>query len=85
MKTLTNTILKTTLIVLPAFGFFACDNDEDMDMPENDVASLFVSSNTSGMITVMDFSSSDVSSSTFASAGADADGIYARWRPSNPT
>ncbi|QDH80670.1 hypothetical protein FKX85_17135 [Echinicola soli] len=77
MKTLTKAILRTSLIVLPTLGFYSCDNDEEMDMPENEVASLFVSSNTSGMITIIDFSSmNDVSSSTVASAGTDADGIY---------
>ncbi|GGF26878.1 hypothetical protein [Echinicola rosea] len=77
MKTIAKTILRTTLIALPTLGFYSCDNDEEMDMPENEVASLFVSSNTSGMITILDFASMDgIGSSTVASAGADADGIY---------
>ncbi|GAB3658425.1 hypothetical protein GCM10028791_31350 [Echinicola sediminis] len=48
-----------------------------MEMTNKNKASLFVSSNTSGMITVMDFSDPDaIATSSTASAGTDADGIY---------
>ncbi|AWW28953.1 hypothetical protein DN752_01730 [Echinicola strongylocentroti] len=58
-------------------GFYSCDNDEGMDVPEKEIASLFVSSNTSGEISIMDFTSmDDISTNTVASAGTDADGIH---------
>ncbi|MBD8490729.1 hypothetical protein IFO69_18395 [Echinicola sp. CAU 1574] len=78
MKIDLNKTLIASLTVGISLCNLSCTNDDDMDMPDNgDIASLFVSSNTSGMISIMDFTDpSNVSTSTTASAGADADGIY---------
>ncbi|WP_186757948.1 hypothetical protein [Echinicola salinicaeni] len=77
MKTQTNKFLAVGLLATTALFNISCDNNDDMDMPENNVASLFVSSNTSGEVSIIDFSDeSNITTTTTAAAGTDADGIY---------
>ncbi|UCS92695.1 hypothetical protein KZP23_18725 [Echinicola marina] len=77
MKTQTNKFLAIGLLATTALFNISCDNDDDMGMPENNVASLFVSSNTSGEVSIIDFSDeNNITTTITSSAGTDADGIY---------
>ena len=78
---------KLGLLLLAAFAvtFTACEDDDDiLGVDLNDDGTLFISSNTSGLVSVVDTRDSDnFEVQTFAADGTDSDGIYFNERTGN--
>ncbi len=70
--------LSLLALALMAFTFSSCDDDDDtfLGFDLDDDGTLFLSSNTSGNVGVLNLEADTMTISTFASAGMDADGIY---------
>ncbi|MBC6995827.1 hypothetical protein QWY85_17570 [Neolewinella lacunae] len=65
------------LLTLTALSFTSCDDDDDvLGIDLTDDGTLFMSSNTTGLVGVLDVNDNPLEVETFASAGMDADGIY---------
>ena len=70
--------LTTLLLLLTAVSFSSCEDDDDiLGVDLNDDGTLFISSNTSGLVSVVDTRDSDnFEVQTFSASGTDADGIF---------
>lgn len=66
------------LLALTAVSFTSCEDDDDiLGMDFNDDGTLFMSSNTNGLVGVIDTRDSDNREIfTFTAAGTDSDGLY---------
>ena len=69
--------LSLLFLALFAFTFTACDDDEDDPINDPDAVELFVSSNTTGQVTIIDLNNEDGARERTATVPyTDADGIY---------
>lgn len=66
------------LLTITAVSFTSCEDDDDiLGVDLNDDGTLFISSNTSGLVSVLDTRDSDNREiMTFTAEGMDSDGIY---------
>ena len=66
-----------TLLVF-ALSFQSCDDDDDnfLGFDLDDDGTVFLSSNTSGMVGILDLEDTPLTIETFTARGNDADGIY---------
>lgn len=72
-------ISKLSLLLLPviALSLSACQDDDDViGFDLDDDGTLFLSSNTSGMVGILDLEDSPLEIETFQTRGTDADGLY---------
>ena len=71
---------KLSLLTLAVFAlaFTSCDDDDDnlLGFDLDDDGTVFLSSNTSGMVGILDLEDSPLTIETFMGRGTDADGIY---------
>lgn len=65
------------VLALTTLCFTACDDDDDvLGIDLTDSGTLFLSSNTSGMVGVLDVNDNPPELETFTAAGMDADGLF---------
>ncbi|WP_104420065.1 hypothetical protein [Neolewinella xylanilytica] len=70
--------LSLLLLTAVALAFTSCDDDDDpiLGGEIGDDGTLFLSSNTSGMVGILSLEDEPLEIETFAAQGTDADGIY---------
>ncbi len=75
---LPNSKMHLLLLATTLFAFSACEDDDVLGIDLSNDGTLFISSNTSGTVGVIDTrdSESDRETMTFTAAGTDADGIF---------
>lgn len=78
MKFLFNSRLALIVLALFAVSFTSCDDDDDeiLGIDITNDGTLFLSSNTSGMVGVIDANDTPFELETFPAVGMDADGIF---------
>lgn len=67
--------LKTLIILVLGFSFLSCGSGDDEGDITTEFGAVFVSSNTTPVVGIYDFSSSTVSSIQFGLSSTDSDGI----------
>ena len=69
--------LSLLLLAFATFSLASCGDDDDvLGFDTDDDGTLFISSNTSGMVGILDVDDENPTTRTFTAQGSDADGIY---------